>query len=106
METNGIGAPKKQEVNVRNTGSVTLPQVVKGRHSKVSVQRGCRRTHLSQRKLKRKARERKKPMMKKKGSTSDLPHLLPLLTMRLTIPVIMMNEDGGGKVIGQPTYLS
>ena len=45
-------------------------------------------------------------MMKKKGSRSDLPQLLPLLTMRLAIPVIMMNEDGGGKVIGQPTYLS
>ena len=57
-------------------------------------------------KVEKKARERKKPMTKKKGSTSDLPQLLPLLTMRLTIPVIMMNEDGGGKVIGQPTYLS
>ena len=43
---------------------------------------------------------------KKKGSTSDLLQLSPLLTMRLTIPVIMMNEDGGGKVIVQPTYLS
>ena len=45
-------------------------------------------------------------MMKKKGSTSDLPQLSPLPTMRLIIPVIMMNEDGGGKVTVQPTYLS
>ena len=106
METNGIGAPKKQEVNVRDAGSVTLSQVAKGRHLKVSIKGGRQRMHLNQRKLKRKARERKKPMMKKKGSTSDLLQLSPLLTMSLTITVIMMNEDGGRKVIGQPTYLS
>ena len=45
-------------------------------------------------------------MMEKKGSAIDLPQLLPLPTMRQTIPVIMRNEDGGGKVTGQPTYLS
>ena len=105
-ETNSIGASKKQETNVMDTGSITLPQVAKGGHLKVSIKRGCRRNHLNQSKLKRKARERKKPMMKRKGSTSDLTQLSPLLTMRLTIPVRKMNEDGGGKVIGQPTYLS
>ena len=57
METNGIGVPKKQEVNVRDDGSVTLPQVAKGRHLKVSIKRVHLRTHLNQRKLKRKARE-------------------------------------------------
>ena len=45
-------------------------------------------------------------MMEKKGSAIDLPQLSPLPTMRQTIPVIMRNEDGGGKVTGQPTYLS
>ena len=36
-ETNGIGAPEKQEVNVRDAGSVTLPYFAKGRHLKVSI---------------------------------------------------------------------
>ena len=36
METNGIGVPKKQEVNVRDAGSVTLQLFAKGRHLKVS----------------------------------------------------------------------
>ena len=38
-ETNGIGAPKKQEVNVRDVGSVTPQLVVKGRHLKGSRKR-------------------------------------------------------------------
>ena len=100
METNGIGVPKTQELNVRDAGSITLELVAKGRHLKASRKRGCRRIHLNQRKSKRKARDRKKPKMKREGSTCDLPPLSPLLTVRLTIPVIMMNENGGGKVIG------
>ena len=45
-------------------------------------------------------------MMEKIGSTADLPQLSPLPTMKLTIPAILRNEDGGGKVTGQPIYLS
>ena len=40
-ETNGIGVPKKQEVNVKDAGSATPQLVVKGRHLKVSRKRGC-----------------------------------------------------------------
>ena len=65
----------------------------------VSRKRGCRRMHLNQRKLKRKARDRKKPKMKREGSTNSLPPLSPLLIMTLTIPVITMNEDGGRKLL-------
>ena len=45
-------------------------------------------------------------MMEKKGNVIDLSLLLPLPTMRQPIPVMMRNEDGGGKVTGQTTYLS
>ena len=105
-ETNGIGVPKKLEVNVRDAGSVTLPQVAKGRHSKVATRKGHLRMHLNKRNLIGRVRGRKKPLMEKKGSAINLPPLLPLPTMRQTIPVIMRNEDGGGKNTGQPTYLS
>ena len=106
METNCIGVPKKLEVNVRDAGSITLLQVVKGRHSKGSTERGCLRMHLNQRNLKRRARGRYKPMMEKKRSAINLLLVSPPPTMRQTIPVIMRNDDGGRKVTGQPTYLS
>ena len=44
--------------------------------------------------------------MRREGNISDLLPLSPLLTLRRTILVKMMNENGGGKVIGQPTKLS
>ena len=54
METNGIGALKRQEVNVRDAGSVTPQLVVQGKHLNGSRERGCRRNHLNQRKGKEK----------------------------------------------------
>ena len=45
-------------------------------------------------------------MMEKKGSVTNLLLLSPLPTMRQTAQVIMRNEDWGGKVTGQSTYLS
>ena len=50
-ETNGIGVPKKLEVNVRDAGSITLPQVAKGRHSKVATKKGHLRMQLNKRDL-------------------------------------------------------
>ena len=103
METSGIGAPKKQEVNVKDIGSVTPQLVVKGKRLKGSRKGECGRKHLSQREWKRKARDRKKMKMRREGNTSDLQLLLLLRTMRLTTPptlVIVTNENGGRKVIG------
>ena len=41
METYGISAPKKQEVNVKDVGSITPQLVVKEKHSKGSRKGGC-----------------------------------------------------------------
>ena len=98
-ESNGIGVPKKLEVKVRDAGFVTLPQVAKGRHSKVSTKRGHLRKHRNKRNLKRRVRGRKKPMMEKKGSTNDLPLLSPLPTMRQTIPVISGMKIGAERLL-------
>ena len=56
METNGIGALKRQEVNVKDAGSVTPQLVVKGKHLRGSRKRGCRRKHLNQRKGEKKSK--------------------------------------------------
>ena len=98
MRTNGIGVPRKLEVNGRDNGSVTLLRVAKERHSEVSTKRGHKRTHQNKRKPKRRSRGMKKPMMGKNESATVLRPLSPLLPMRQTTPAIMMNEGGGGEV--------
>ena len=69
METNGTDVPRKLEVNVKDVGSVTTHQVVKGKHSKVSTKRGHVRRHLNKRKPKRRTRGRKRTIMTKNKST-------------------------------------
>ena len=59
-ETSGIGAPKKQEGNVKDVGSVTPQLVVKEKCLKGSRKRECRRNYLNQREWKTKARDTKK----------------------------------------------
>ena len=98
MGTNGTGAPRKLEENVRDDGSVTLLRVVKGRHIEASTRNGHKRKHQNKRKLKRRARGKKKPMMGKNKNLIVLLPLSPLLPMRQTTPAIMMNERGGGEV--------
>ena len=97
-DNNGIGVPKKQEVNVKDVGSITTHRVVKVKHSEVSTKRAHVRNHPNKKKPEGRTRGRERMIMTKNKSAKDLPQLSPLHTMKQTIQVKMKNEGGGRKV--------
>ena len=79
------------------------PNSCEGKAFKVFKKRGMLKEAPKPYSVEKKARDRKKMMMRKEGNTRDLPPPSLLRKMRLTtspILVIIMNEKGGGKVIG------